>query len=423
MKMDSYQWSYLLSPEANPMFEKIADFIQENDCHSIVDIGCGVSRVNEHLKDYDYRLFGVDNDDECIDYCEENYPQHDFARLCGWDYKHWYGRDSKEYDCLILSGFMYYCGKHGNPELDEYIEGLIETVKPRIVIIAEPHPSDAYKSPDFSNLFDRYAYEAVPFILDIRMGDRNVYCLYTDKKRPERKIKAQFNSEKDHQKQDDFDSNILKHGVYITNTENINNDVDGRLDPADPEIKTYISVAAGYKSLLKAALDGHTKPDFKFVYLDISLTAIDWKMVSDRWVCERGIHDDFDQIYDIYTDGINHRILPIYGSGIPKINYMLKKQRDSLGISDSDWEKFINLYSQVPKYYFRLDIVNNVKMLKKFLDKTVDQEEKSWFWYSNVFDWHQFRFNENHHANWKNYLQQRFPNMQLVGKGPPFTSS
>lgn len=421
--METYNWNYLLSSEATPMFEKIADFVKENDCHKIVDVGCGVSRVNEFLENYDYDLVGIDNDDECIKYCEENYPEQTFASLCGWDYKHWHGRYSDDYDCVILSGFLYYCGKYGNPELDDYVNGLIDQVKPKIVIIAEPHPSEAYKSPDFSNLLDSYAYEASPFILDIRMGDRTVYCLYTDKKRPERKIKADFNSQAEHEKQDDFSNDILKHGVYITNTENIDNDVDGRLKPADPEIKTYVTVSAGYKSLLKAALDGHDKPDFRFVYLDVSLTAIDWKMLSDRWVCERGIKDDFDQIYDIYTDGINHKILPIYGSGIPRINYMLKKQRMSLGINDDEWLKFIDLYSQVPKYYFRLDIVNNVKMLKKFLDKTVDQSEKSWFWYSNVFDWHQFRFSEKHHENWTTYLEKRYPNMQLVGKGPPFTSS
>ena len=68
---------------------------------------------------------------------------------------------------------------------------LVKKYNPKTIIISEPRPSVVYKTSDLSEIFSTWAYESWFFELDIRMGDRVVYALETDRPRSifNRKIK------------------------------------------------------------------------------------------------------------------------------------------------------------------------------------------------------------------------------------------
>lgn len=409
-------YDYLKDQAANPMFEKIADIIKENNLKSIVDLGCGYSRVNEFLDDYDYTLVGVDNEPSVVDELLKTYMYNHNIEFHLWDINDWLVNahnivlNIQHSDCVILSGILYYYKK----DAIDVIEKIIEKINPKMIIICEPRQSVVYKSSNLFEIFSTWAYEAFSFDLDIRMGKRVVYALETDKKRSifDRKIKANFNNNSihDHAKQPDFDSNVLSDIVYITNTE--------ALDLAKSDSNHYISVCAGYKSLYQACLDWEPDKQFRFTYIDVVPTAVDYRMYFDQMY---PLFGNPDRVLEEYVREINPSILPIYGKDDHKNNLdkIVKQQYKSLGITDKEWKDFIQAYAVAPKSYIRLDAVNNIKLLNKMIAK---YDTAKWFWYSNIHDWHQFRFDESTYNNWITYLEQR-NNIKFNGKVPPFTST
>ena len=83
------------------------------------------------------------------------------------------------YDCIFINEFL-----HHIDNVAEYIDLLVKKLKPRIIIAVEPRPSKTYQSPNYSELFDSWAWVAKPLTLDIDMGHRVVYTFFTDKNRP-----------------------------------------------------------------------------------------------------------------------------------------------------------------------------------------------------------------------------------------------
>ena len=427
MSAENYTWNYLNSPQANPMFEEIAKFVKLNNCKNLLDLGCGYSRVNEFLTDYDYNISGVDTDAGCINYCKDTYNANSYTVGDVTKLEHIDSIVNTPIDCIILSGIVYYFGaEKNNMPVEDYVDYLIKLFNPKIIVMAEPRPSVAYISPDYSELFDRYAYVAKNHSLDIRMGNRIVYCLYVDKTRPERKIKASFNENSIHQhhKQDDFDNNRLRHNVYMTNTENLSHERDGLLFPANPENQTYICVAAGFKGMYKAAIDWYPGKQYEFVYVDVVPTALDYRMFMDSFITKQYVdgNDMFNTIYDVYKKDINPSIIPLFGSGDSDIDTTVKNQVNELGISEV-WPAFLESYKYATKTYIKLDAVNNVKLLARLLNQITSNDNKKWFWYSNMFDWHQFRFKEQTFNNWKHYVESQVKDIELSGHTPPFTTS
>jgi len=418
---NNYKWHYLNSAEANPMYEQMASFIKENDCKTVLDIGCGFSRINEFLTN-DYSINGLDSDIDCINYCLENHSgKYVIGDVTAIEK---YTELGTHYDAIVLSGILYYFGKGDMPTVEDYVDRLIKLYSPRIVIVCEPRPSLVYISPNFTELLDRYAYVAKQFDMKIRMGNRIVYCLYTDRNRPERKIKAEFNEHSElynHIKQSDFDTNRLKYNVYLTNTENISNDRDGELFPQNVNNYHYISVAAGFKSLFKAVIDWEAHKEFKFIYVDVVPTALDYRMFFD-FKLKQNSKISFNEIYNLYVSEINPNIIPIYGTNNVDIDETVKMQLKELDIDFQHWQDFIAAYSQIEKTYIKLDAVNNIKLLKNLINSCTDDNLK-WFWYSNMFDWHQFRFKEQTYYRWVKYLDNNIKGLKLNGHTPPFTTS
>jgi SAM-dependent methyltransferase len=419
--VNNYTWHYLNSAEANPMYEQITQFIEEHICKSVLDIGCGFSRINEFLPN-DYTIDGLDSDIDCINYCLENHKGKYIVGDVTSIEK--YTELDTHYDAVVLSGILYYFGKGNMPTVEDYVDRIIKLYNPKIVVICEPRPSLVYISPDFTELLDRYAYTAKQLNMNIRMGNRIVYCLHTDKNRPERKIKAEFNADSElynHTKQSNFDDNRLKYNVYLTNTENISNPRDGELFPKNINNYYYISVAAGFKSLFKAAIDWESSKDFKFMYVDVVPTALDYRMFFDYKLKQNSMLS-FNDIYDLYVKEINPKIIPMYGSNDIDIDTTVKKNLIELGIDYEHWQKFITAYSHAEKTYIKLDAVNNVTLLKNTINLYTDDKLK-WFWYSNMFDWHQFRFKEQTYYRWVKYLDNNIKGLELNGHTPPFTTS
>jgi SAM-dependent methyltransferase len=419
-----YTWNYLNSTGANPLFQQIANFVKENQCNSILDIGCGYSRVNEFLTDYDYNIAGIDTDNECIKYCQDNYPKHNYQVANALSLPTY---DNREFDCIILSGILYYFDKNGLPSTDEYVQSLIEKYNPKCIIISEPRPSESYQSPDFIPLLDRWAWSMKNVDMDIRMGNRAVYCLHTDLERPKRKIKAEFNANSEnhvHHLQPDFSLEQLKHQVYLTNTEDLSSQKDGELTPNERNIKTYVSVCAGFKSMYKAHLDNYFGKEFQFIYIDVVPQSVDYRMWQDNWLTKSSIIDNgiFDQAFEIYKETVDSRIQPLWGGLHTSIKDAIDEDLDILGISQHDWLNFLRRYSQIPKTYVKLDAVNNCKLLSKLINQN-NNETTTWFWHSNIFDWHQFRYKEQSFYAWSEYLKRQTKGLILNGKQPPFTTS
>ena len=355
-------YEYLKLDGANPMFEKMADIVREKQCVSILDVGCGYSRINEFLDDYEYTLLGVDNDVDVVAECTANYDDTDSISFTTSDILNFVENDTRtEFDCVILSGLLYYFKQDTYAwSAHELISNIVKKYNPKTIIISEPRPSLVYKTSDLSKIFSTWAYESWFFELDIRMGDRVVYALETDCQRSifDRKIKAEFNStsEYGHQKETVWEDELLSRGVYLTNTETLDDVVPGNSDH-------YISVSAGFKSLYQACIVGDSRS-----------TA------------------ELDTIVD--------------------------EQLSYLNISRDHWDQFIREYSTATKSYIRIDAINNVKLLNQYINK---YQTTKYFNYSNIHDWHQFRFAARTFYSWKQYLNKR-NDIKFVGKVPPFTS-
>lgn len=420
---DGYTWNYLNRSGANPMFQQIADFVKQNDCHSILDIGCGHSRVNEFLTDYVYDIAGVDTDGECIYYCQTNYPDHNYQTGSALDLPAF----QRQFDCIILSGMLYYFGKNDWPSPDEYIQSLVERYNPRCIIVAEPRPSKSYQSPDFAAMFDRWAWSMKSVDMDIRMGNRAVYCLYTDRERPERKIKAKFNANSEHHEhylQPDFSLQQLQHQVYLTNTEDLSSAKDGELVPDQRNIQTYVSVCAGFKSMYKACLDNYFGKRFQFVYVDVVQQSVDYRMWQDNWLTKANLTDNsvFDQALETYLETVDDRLLPLWGGEHTSMRSAIDADLEQLKINQAQWLNFLRTYTDAPKTYIKLDAVNNCKLLSRLINQN-NTDMGTWFWYSNIFDWHQFRYKEQSFYRWCEYLKSQTKGLTLNGKQPPFTTS
>ena len=415
----NYNWEYLHDAEANPMYEEIADLIQKHDIRKVLDLGCGMSRWNEHMpKDYKYSVVGIDSNEEIVDACNQLYngrrKNADAVFMLGdaWN-PVWHG----EVDAIVLSGFLYYAKPENGHNMMDFIDMVVEDYSPRYIIVQEPHPSVAHNSPDFIELFDRYGYTAQWFNLDIRMGRRRVYCLHTDRHRPSRKVKAQFVDNGANIKQPDFNLDRLRFGAYITNTENLDSERDGRILPSTDKFNTYVCVSAGYKGLIKGAVDWRFNKEFEYVWIDISPTALDYRMFVDSMMVQDPFAD-VERRVDEYVKTVEPRLQAHYGGGLGH-KEMLDRQLEEVGLDRDDWQDFLLAYSEAPKSYVKRDLVNNVGMLYD----VIKDKPNVWLWYSNAFDWHQFRHSEKSFEAWRDYLLSRKDDIELHGHTPPFTSS
>ena len=408
-------YDYLKDAGANPMFEHMALEIKKYNCNTILDLGCGYSRVNEFLTDYDYRLVGIDNDPDVVDECTLKYQQDNIVIMHDDVIRFLKESRGQTYDCIILSGLLYYF-KPGVFEYtaQELVDRIIKTFRPRIVIIAEPRPSVVYKTSDLMPVLASWSYSSAFFDMDIRMGERVVYTLIADRPRSvfNRKIKAEFNADSihNHHQQFDFDDNGLLKTVYLTNTETLND-----LYPGDAT--HYISVCAGFKSLYKACMDWEPGRKFQFTYVDVVPTAIDFRMYLDQMYPRQ---KNLASVIKRYQKEVNPQMLYIMGDGktVDELDQVVEQQLQQLEIRDR-WPEFVQEYAQAPKTYLRVDAVNNIKLLNNFI---AGSPEQKWFWYSNIHDWHQFRFTETTFYNWQQYLEDR-NNIEFCGKVPPFTST
>lgn len=409
-------YEYLKSPAANPMFEKMADIVREKQCVSILDVGCGYSRINEFLDDYEYTLLGVDNDIDVVAEVNSKYDTIDGISFTNTDILDFVNNDARtDFDCIVLSGLLYYF-KQGTYKWNAYelISYIVEKYNPKIILIAEPRPSIVYKTSDLSKIFATWASEAWFFELDIRMGDRVVYALETDRQRSifNRKIKAEFNSTSQyiHQKETVWGDDLLSRGVYLTNTEALD-------DVAPSASNHYISVSAGFKSLYQACMDWTPGKSQQFTYIDIVPTAIDYRMYFDQMYPKLR---SAVRVFEYYSREIDPNILPIVGGGrsVKDLDNIVDEQLRYLKISPRHWNEFIVHYSSAPKSYIRIDAVNNIKLLNQYINK---YHTNKYFNYSNIHDWHQFRFTESTFYRWRQYIDDR-NNIRFVGKTPPFTS-
>jgi len=391
----SYQYDYLLTAEATPMYEGIASHI--NDCNplSILDIGCGHTRWLEHYNG-SASITGVDNNTHAINYCQDNYAGN-FVKGDAWNLE-----VEGQFDVIVLGGMLYYF--KGDISVLDFVESIIEKYKPKHIVIQEPFPSISHHSPDFIPLLDKYAWSGEYYDLNIRMGQRIVITVDVDKARPERKIKSISTNN-----QNPFDLNILQFGVYTANTESINNSIDGEVLPPTPSINNYASVCAGFKSLYKACLDHTPNKQIKFTWFDISPTAVLYKMYQDMMRSKHPGISWNDQL-EIYKRDYDSRIIELRDTTID-IDTTVESQLGELGIEKNLWDTWLIEYGTSKKKYVKCDIVNNLKYAKRHV------EPNSWLWYSNVFDWHQFTFPEKSKATWINYMGKN--NVHLVGKTIP----
>jgi hypothetical protein len=253
--------------------------------------------------------------------------------------------------------------------------------------------------------FDSYAW---------KIEDNSDFLVFDDTIRPKRKVKAKFVDNGRNYKQQDWDIDLLQRGMYLTNTESISSDRDGVIYKSDVDV--YVGVAAGLKSLIKGAVDNAT--GFSYIHVDISPAALDYRAyIDDR--LKQNYLVNLDEVWQDYLELDYTRPLPLFGGGYNSIEYALDDYLLEVGIDRKQWYEFLEKYSRCKKTYIKLDLINNVKLLTKLIktDKNV------WFWYSNAFDWHQFRYSEETYHAWVNYIKRNIPNATLCGHTPPFTSS
>lgn len=169
--MKEYKWNYLMTPEALPMFQVICDSIKRNGCISILDIGCGYSRISDLLEE---PVCGIDIDEDAIAYCNENYPGEYLVHDCTTIDSNLF---SNEFDCIVLSGLLYYFkdGFANGISMTDYVKNLIKEFNPKLIIVAEPQAREDYNGPDYTEFLETFNPKSTPMCLDIRMGDRIVY--------------------------------------------------------------------------------------------------------------------------------------------------------------------------------------------------------------------------------------------------------
>jgi len=253
-------------------------------------------------------------------------------------------------------------------------------------------------------LYDSYAW----------VKTEDSFNIFKDIQRPQRKIKAEFVDNGSNYKQSDWDISVLQRGMYLTNTESISNERDGIIYKSD--VDTYVSVAAGLKGLIKGAVDNSDR--FSYTYVDVSPAALDYRMFVDSKLKEN-YKENLDDIWNEYFSIPETMPLPLYGGGYNSIETALDDYLREVGIDRTQWYEFLKTYSECNKTYIKIDLINNIKLLVNL----IKSDDKIWFWYSNAFDWHQFRHTETSYFNWKKYIEQRIPNIDLCGHTPPFTSS
>ena len=253
-------------------------------------------------------------------------------------------------------------------------------------------------------LYDSYAW----------VKTEDSFNIFKDIQRPQRKIKAEFIDNGSNYKQSDWDISVLQRGMYLTNTESISNERDGIIYKSD--VDTYVSVAAGLKGLIKGAVDNSDR--FSYTYVDVSPAALDYRMFVDSKLKEN-YKENLDDIWNEYFSIPETMPLPLYGGGYNSIETALDDYLREVGIDRTQWYEFLKTYSECNKTYIKIDLINNIKLLVNL----IKSDDKIWFWYSNAFDWHQFRHTETSYFNWKKYIEQRIPNIDLCGHTPPFTSS
>ena len=162
----------------------------------------------------------------------------------------------------------------------------------------------------------------------------------------------------------------------------------------------------------KHVLIGNPGKPMQFMYIDVVQQALDYRMYMDQHI---GLVSN-NLILNNYKKEINHDIIE-HPMGTD-IDAEVDKQLEELGIKHDVWDMFLSEYRDCIKHYVKIDAVNNIKLFARILDT----QDKTWFWYSNIHDWHQFRFTEKTFDNWCYYLLKRNPQLKLVGKTPPFTS-
>lgn len=253
--------------------------------------------------------------------------------------------------------------------------------------------------------YDSYAWYSSGYGQDITVME--------DLVRPLRKIKAEFVDNGSNYKQQDWELDVLQRGMYLTNTESISSNRDGLIYRSDVDV--YVGVAAGLKSLIKGAVDNSA--DFSYIHVDISPAALDYRAyVDDR--LKQNYLVNLDEVWEDYLALDYTRPLPLYGGGYDSIERALDDYLEEVGIDRRQWYDFLERYAECHKTYIKLDLINNVKLLTKLI-KT---EKNIWFWYSNAFDWHQFRHSDKTYDAWVNYIKRNIPNVDLCGHTPPFTS-
>lgn len=252
------------------------------------------------------------------------------------------------------------------------------------------------------NYFDSYAY----------VFDGSEYNFFTDVHRPKRKIKADFAEDSGHYKQQDFSLELLQRGLYLTNTEDISSQRDGEIYKSD--VSVYVGVCAGLKALIKGAVDNNNS--FEYIHVDISPAALDYRMFADNLLKDNYL-SNLDDIWNSYQSMDITRPLPLFGGGYNSIEDALTDYLEQVEIDRRQWYDFLENYVNSKKIYVKIDLINNVKLLSRLLPK----EKRIWMWYSNAFDWHQFRHTEVTFNRWKTYLEKRHE-IDLCGHTPPFTS-
>ena len=133
----SYDWEYLNSTEAEPMYVGISQHVERIKSKTVLDIGCGYTRWLETYTG-SAKVTGVDNNIDAIEYCRQTYSG-EFILEDAWDLQ-----VTGQYDTIVLGGLLYYMKGDTTP-LD-YVESLIERYNPRHIVIQEPFPSISHKS-------------------------------------------------------------------------------------------------------------------------------------------------------------------------------------------------------------------------------------------------------------------------------------
>lgn len=171
--IEDYQWNYLLSSEAKPMYDAMRDIVLKNNCKSILDVGCGHSIISSYNENFD--IVGIDIDKKSIDYCKDNYKGKYIQMDAVNDLV--YETLNKTFDCIILSGILYYFkNDQFNITQTQFVDNLIKYFSPSVLIVSEPQDRKDYNSPDYSEFLNSYKPKnKIEFDLDIRMGKRVVY--------------------------------------------------------------------------------------------------------------------------------------------------------------------------------------------------------------------------------------------------------